>query len=138
MRVDAPDSHTRTFILGRPSALTFLTWYLIFFENRRVRRFSLYRNTLASLNNPPPSENKSICASLACQIPQISSHFSHYPLLRITFNYFINKDNSVISLEINPHFLLFFKAYFEWINKKNLWFTMLPSLSMTLVIKHHI
>lgn len=40
------------FILGLFSAFNFLTSYLIFFENNLVRRFSLYRETRASL---PPS-----------------------------------------------------------------------------------
>lgn len=54
----------RTLILGRWSAFTFRTWYLIFLEKRRARRFSLYRWTLASLT-PPTSGKRSICANLA-------------------------------------------------------------------------
>ncbi|RWW38006.1 hypothetical protein BHE74_00056797, partial [Ensete ventricosum] len=42
----------RPFILGRFSAFSFRTSYLIFFENSLVRRFSRYLDTLASL---PPS-----------------------------------------------------------------------------------
>ena len=42
------------FILGLFSAFNFLTSYLIFFENNRVRRFSLYLMTLASLSPSPP------------------------------------------------------------------------------------
>lgn len=61
---------TLAFILGRRSAFAFLTWYLIFFENSRLRRFSLYRRTLASLTVPAPvaSGKRSMSANLACKI----------------------------------------------------------------------